>query len=195
MTALDDLEARLRDHRSNHRDEPRTRRSAVAVVLRFGVPGPEVLLMTRTVHEADPWSGQVALPGGRHEPEDPDLLATAIRETHEEVGLDLGGSGELLTRFAPIQARARGGKIDMDVTPFAFRFDGGVEPVAGPEASEVFWMPLTPVVAGELDGHYPYERAGVVHELPSWHYEGRVVWGLTYRMLRGMLEETRLLRP
>ena len=187
LPAPDELAARLRAHRAPEIPEPPTRRSAVAAVLRTVESAPEVLLMTRAEHEADPWSGQVSLPGGRHDPGDPDLLATAIRETREEAGLDLSLEAELLCRLASVGARARGRVIDMDVTPFVFRV-GDVSLAPGPEASELFWLPLARTVTGELDSEYRYERGGLVHRMPCWRFEGRVIWGLTYGMLSGMLE-------
>ena len=62
--------------------------AAVALVLRQA-PALELLLIKRSSSEDDPWSGQMALPGGRRDPADAGLQHTAIRETHEEVGLDL----------------------------------------------------------------------------------------------------------
>lgn len=183
-----DLESRLRGHRANTDHEPQQRRSAVAAVLRALGPSSEVLLMKRAEHPADPWSGQISMPGGRREPDDQDLLQTAVRETHEEVGLDLDGSAELLCRLAPMQARARGGRLAMDVTPFVFRFDGGTQPRVSREAAEVFWFPLGRAARGELDAEFPYERDGIVHRLPCWRFERHTIWGMTYRMLSSVLE-------
>src|SRR4029450_1300778 len=71
-------------------------RAAVAVVLRPGAAdSAELLLIERARKAGDPWSGHMALPGGRHDPEDVELRSTAERETLEEVGIDLRG-GELL---------------------------------------------------------------------------------------------------
>src|SRR6185503_17634978 len=64
------------------------RLAVVALVLREGLEGPELLVIKRSEAEHDHWSGHMALPGGRVEPEDESLLATAARETFEEVGLD-----------------------------------------------------------------------------------------------------------
>jgi 8-oxo-dGTP pyrophosphatase MutT (NUDIX family) len=185
---LAELEARLRAFQAGAEPAPQQRRAAVAAVLRRNAGAAEVLLMTRAEDDRDPWSGQVSLPGGRHDAErDADLLATAVRETREEVGLDLGAA-ELLCRLAPIQARARGTLLPMDVAPFVFRLERAPALVLGAEAREAFWLPLAGVLSGELDGTHRYERDGLVHELPSWRYEGRVVWGMTHRMIRALLD-------
>src|SRR5512143_2692083 len=68
------------------------KRAAVAALVRDAPAGPRVLLMKRVDREGDPWSGHISLPGGRHDKRDPDLLATAIRETHEELGIQLAGT-------------------------------------------------------------------------------------------------------
>jgi len=56
------------------------RRAAVALILRDGAAGIELLFIRRAEHPMDPWSGQMAFPGGRAEPGDRDLEATAVRE-------------------------------------------------------------------------------------------------------------------
>ena len=66
-------------------------RAAVAICLGPGADGLAVLMMRRVEHPEDPWSGQISLPGGREEPEDPSLSVTARRETLEEVGLEHSG--------------------------------------------------------------------------------------------------------
>jgi 8-oxo-dGTP pyrophosphatase MutT (NUDIX family) len=185
---LEGLEARLRAFRPAAGPEPPQKRAAVAAVLRRSAGATDVLLMTRAEHPRDPWSGQVSLPGGRHDPTcDADLFATAVRETREELGLDLGAA-ELLCRLAPIQARTRGTLLPMDVTPFVFRLAVPAALTLGAEAREAFWLPLASVLSGELDATHRYERDGLVHELPSWRYGGRVVWGMTHRLIRALLD-------
>src|SRR5574341_145553 len=83
--ALSRTPARVEDEVSN--------RAAVAVVLRDGNPAIEILFIRRAEHPDDPWSGQMAFPGGRAEPGETDLLETAIRETAEEIGIDLRETG------------------------------------------------------------------------------------------------------
>src|SRR5437899_12160912 len=83
------------------------RRAAVALVLRDGPSGVELLFIRRAEHPEDPWSGQMAFPGGRAEPGDPDLRATAVRETEEEIGVDLALEAEYLGVLDEARAAAR----------------------------------------------------------------------------------------
>jgi 8-oxo-dGTP pyrophosphatase MutT (NUDIX family) len=166
---------------------PPPRRAAVAVALALDGP-PRVLLMRRAAHPGDPWSGQVSLPGGGHEPEDADLLATAVRETREEVGVDLGRDARLVGALEARRARARGAVLDLDVTPFVFTLERAVEPAVNEEAEEAFWLPLDRVLRGELDHAYAYRHTdGRTIELPSWRFEERVIWGMTHRILSDLL--------
>src|SRR5688500_11808432 len=80
------------------------RRAAVALVLRDGPQGLELLFIRRAEHPLDPWSGQIAFPGGRAEPGDADLRTTAIRETAEELGFDLAADAEYLGHLDEVQA-------------------------------------------------------------------------------------------
>ncbi len=184
------VEARLAARIVAEPDPAPERRAAVAIVLRLAET-PDVLLMKRVEHDGDPWSGQISLPGGGREPEDVDLFATAVRETREEVGIDLARHGRPLGRLTPIHARARGRLLAMDVSPFVFELTGAVEPVVGEEAREAFWFPIDAALRGDLDRPFPYDHDGVIHELPSWHYEGRVVWGMTHRIVSTLLATLR----
>ena len=68
-------------------------------------------------------------------------------------------------------------------------------PVLGPEASEAFWLPLAPALAGELDEPFRYERGEVVHRLPSWRFEGRTIWGMTHGILSRFGDALRAAEP
>jgi len=182
-----DFEQRLVAHRAVDSVQPPTRRAAVAVILRASPAGRDLLLMRRVLHERDPWSGHVSLPGGTQERDDADLLGTALRETREEVGVDLGEQGSLLCRLGPVPAIGRGRRLPMDITPFVFRLEQQVVPVIGQEAEAVFWLPLERAVAGEFDGWHTWRDGPLQRRLPCWTYEGHVVWGLTYTMIQQVL--------
>jgi len=178
-----DFGQRLAARRSSAALLEGTRRAAVAATLREASDGLEVLLMRRAMRAGDRWSGQISLPGGHVEPTDPSVVAAAIRETHEEVGLDLARDAEVLGELAPLQAMARGRRVDLLITPVVFQYRGTGAVTLGPEADDAFWLPLGPVRRGELDAEHRYEHEGVVHPLPSWRFGERVVWGLTHRIL------------
>jgi 8-oxo-dGTP pyrophosphatase MutT (NUDIX family) len=164
------------------------RRAAVAALLREGERGPEVLLMLRAIHSGDRWSGQVSFPGGREEEHDPDLRATAIRETAEEVGVDLARTAEVIGRLDAVRARNRAGITRLSVWPFVFAASEPVEPSTSDEAASVFWLPLQLAASGELDAVYDYKAGPLSLSLPCWRYQGHVVWGMTFGMLQGFLE-------
>ena len=165
---------------------PDHRRAAVAVVLHAARAGPEVLLMERVQDERDPWSGQVSLPGGHEEDGDPDLVATAVRETREELGIDLG-SATLGGAFGPVRARVRGRLLQTTIVPVVFVPNRRPAVELGPEAAAAFWLPLRQAAAGELDGIHVLGGEGPRRELPCWNWEGRVVWGLTHLILGDLL--------
>jgi len=160
------------------------RLAAVAAVLRDGPYGAELLLIQRAERSSDPWSGHMALPGGRHDPSDPDVLATAFRETREEVGIDLARAGTLLGRLDDLPAVARGRHVGLTITPFVFALDQDVQLRTNHEVHEALWVALGPLYHDERAMTYQYALGESIFEMPAWDVEGRVVWGLTYRILK-----------
>jgi 8-oxo-dGTP pyrophosphatase MutT (NUDIX family) len=163
--------------------------AAVAAVLREQHGDAEVLLIRRAKQESDPWSGHMAFPGGRQDPSDPDLLHTAVRETEEEVGLRLHPEAHLLGRLDDLPAVARGRRVGLVIAPFVFAI--GEAPELVPNASEVdelVWTPLSPLARGARDTKFPYQLEGRSFELPAYDVDGRIVWGLTHRMLGELFE-------
>jgi len=170
------------------------RQAAVAAVLRErdAALGPEVLLIRRAERAGDPWSGHMAFPGGRREPNDADLLATALRETHEEVGLDLTAHARLLGRLDDVDAVARGQRVGMVIAPyiFALHADVPLAPGAG-EVAEALWAPVLPLYRGDSRTTYPYTHGAVRYDLPAHRVGDRIVWGLTYHMLEALFHIAR----
>ena len=162
---------------------PEKRRAAVAAVLHDDPAGLRVLLMKRALREGDPWSGHISLPGGGYHATDASLLETAIRETHEELGIDLGRA-LLAGSLAPLHPRTSG-PLGIEVTPFVFIAGDAPEPVCGPEALSAFWLPLELAASGSLDATYTYPTTQMA--FPSWAYDGHVIWGLTWRILGDLL--------
>ncbi|KYF93730.1 hypothetical protein BE18_44470, partial [Sorangium cellulosum] len=156
-----------------------------------GSPEPgeaELLLIRRAEHPGDPWSGHMALPGGRREVQDESLLATAIRETREEVGIDLAAHGTLLARLPDIPAVVRGRRVGMIIAPFVFALRSTPDLTLSGEVAEALWTPLGPLARGERTSSYAYTHEGNVLQLPCLRVDERVVWGLTYLMLEQLFE-------
>ncbi|MEM9693414.1 MAG: CoA pyrophosphatase, partial [Myxococcota bacterium] len=162
------------------------RYAAVAVVVWFPPRrGPEVLLIRRTEHPGDPWSGHMAFPGGREDASDVSLLQTATRETLEEVGLDLEATAEPLGRLRDVDAVARAKRINLVIAPHVFLLRT-MPPrlVLDPrEVAEALWTNLGPMYRGEVDTTTRYTHEGRPLDLPGFSVGDRVVWGLTHRML------------
>lgn len=154
-----------------------TRRAAVAAIVEAG----RVLCMVRAAREGDPWSGHISLPGGGYHKSDGELLATAIRETHEELGVRLDRA-RVVGTLPVIHPRTSGGGIE--VTPFVFVPTETVVPELGPEAVGWFWLPLEAARTGAFDGTYRY-REGM--DFPCWNFDGHVIWGMTFRILQDLL--------
>lgn len=169
---------------------PGLKRAAVAAVLRERNVGgeAELLFIRRAEHPSDPWSGHMAWPGGRHDPADSDLLSTAVRETREEVGIDLGAHATLLARLPDVHATARGVFLGLVIAPFVFSLKQDREVVKNHEVAETVWTPLGPLIRGEGRGTFPYVYQGQELELPCLRIGSRVVWGLTYQMLMSLGE-------
>jgi 8-oxo-dGTP pyrophosphatase MutT (NUDIX family) len=165
-------------------------KAAIGAILRAPPAGgdAEILLMRRAERSGDPWSGHMAFPGGRRDEKDASPLATAVREVREEVGIDLEAHGTLLARLPDVPATARGRRLDMIIAPFVFALRSSVELTPNHEVAETVWAPLGPLARGEAAGTFPYRHEGVLLHLPCLRVGERIVWGLTYQMLRALFD-------
>ncbi len=159
--------------------------AAVAVL----VAGPElsVALIRRATDPRDPWSGHMALPGGRRDPLDIDLVATATRETFEEVGIDVVGQRPW-GALPSVSAVSDGQSAGLSVTAFLFRLDARPSETLNHEVAELLWVPLEELQSGLYLSEFRYESARGARTFPAWDIRGRIVWGLTHRILSTLLE-------
>lgn len=174
-------------------DDLSLRRAAVALVLREGKEGAELLVIKRSEAEHDHWSGHMALPGGRVEPEDESLLATAARETFEEVGLDLGAGGEPIARLGTIRPSSPFAPR-VSVTPFVFVAPQGYhatgesqELLLSEEVAAAFWFPVDELKKGGRSAVFRMVFAGVEREWPAYPSQHGLIWGITERILTEFL--------
>jgi 8-oxo-dGTP pyrophosphatase MutT (NUDIX family) len=163
------------------------RRAAVAAILRPHGPEAEILLIRRAERAGDPWSGHMALPGGHQDPGDVDLKATALRETLEEVGVDLR-EHDYLGQLAEVPATIRGRKIGISIAPHVFALRTSVSLQPNYEVAEAVWADLGPMARGELDDVKEWHYEGELRRAPSFRVDGRVVWGLTHHILGNLFE-------
>ncbi|HKE91833.1 MAG TPA: CoA pyrophosphatase [Gemmatimonadales bacterium] len=160
---------------------------ALIVIERNGL---EALFIKRAARVGDPWSGQVALPGGRYEPEDGDLLRTAIRETREETGVDLSGAERLgvlddLYPRTPTLPPVR-------VRPFVFTISAAPPLVASDEVERAFWLPLARLAEPGVRRDVKLIVRGEPRIFPAYDLGDDVIWGMTERILTPFLTLTNI---
>lgn len=167
--------------------DPAWRAAAVALVLRAAEPtGLELLFIRRAEYAEDPWSGQVAFPGGRHERGDESLARTAIRETWEETGIDLAASGALLGALDDVRPNT----IVLPrvvVRPFVAAVSADAEIRESGEVAEAFWVPLDALRADSGWGETEVLAGGLARRVQAFQHGEHVVWGMTERIVRQLL--------
>lgn len=174
--------------RPGRRDSPPgVRRAAVALLLRPAGGELELLLIKRAVRAGDPWSGHMALPGGRRDPGDADDAATAVRETREEVGIDLDRTGHPLGSLDDVAPRSGAPRIV--VSPFVFGVPADTHATPNAEVEAALWIPLRELAHPDAATEHLLETVtGDPRRFPAIGARGHVVWGLTHRILSDLLE-------
>ncbi|GCF85512.1 coenzyme A pyrophosphatase [Geobacter sp. SVR] len=185
MDQIKQISAALNSHPPRIIEPGGRARAAVALILRDESNGLNGLFIERSSNENDPWSGHIALPGGRAEESDRGPRHTAERETQEEIGLNLSAARYLgrLSDIAP-------GGLNIVISCFVYAVTE--EPILYPdrhEIAEVSWFPV-----GELDraarhSHVEFMFRGRMRRFPAvemWRENKQQMWGITYRLLRNL---------
>jgi 8-oxo-dGTP pyrophosphatase MutT (NUDIX family) len=133
----------------------------------------EALFAKRTEDPRDPWSGQIAFPGGRSKEVDATLMQTACREFFEETYIDICKRAEMLGFLQTVSPR---NSPVVTVTPFVAYSDRKFVFTPSTEVAEVFWAPLALLKRNVVDVEV---QGTVLRRVPAFVYEGHVVWGLT----------------
>ena len=164
--------------------EGSARPAAVLVLLFPDEAGEARLVLTERADRGGHHSGEVSFPGGRAEPGDADIVATALREAAEEVGLDAVAAGvrvlgTLSMQWIPVS--------NFTVTPVVAVAER--RPLMTPQLSEVAAILEAPVRAFLPGG----ELIRVEREIRGWQIRyaaypigGLAVWGMTARVLGGL---------
>jgi len=168
--------------------DPGVRRAAVLLAMRARLDGePELLMIKRSDYEGDPWSGHIAFPGGRMEPEDGDLAATAVRETWEETGVDVSADGLVLGHLDELCPRSPH-LPPLVIRPFVALVRADVEIVPSHEVADAFWVPLSSLRMADAWGLGTVNVRGQDRTVSVFRHGDHTVWGLTERVLRQFLE-------
>ena len=164
-------------------DRPSARRASVAIVLCGDTAAPSVCFVERARRARDPWSGDIAFPGGWAKHGDEGLRAAAMRETHEEIGLPLTDThhmGDLppmpISRF----------DTEFGIIGASVFYVGRSRPALQPDGREIaraFWVPATDLYHPDNRTVVHWSRSGPPQPRPAITVGSGVVWGLTYRVL------------
>ena len=187
---MDRLGKYLATHAPTTVEEPDLGRAAVAVVI--APDPPAILFIRRATRDGDPWSGQMALPGGKLDPDDADLRATAVRETFEEVAISLESAKFLgtLDDVAPRSSLLP----PLMVRPYVFTLREAFPPVpSSHEVADAFWLPLADLLRPGAYGAIPIDIRGTPRVFPAYFLGNHVVWGLTERIVSTLLRGIRLI--
>jgi 8-oxo-dGTP diphosphatase len=153
--------------------------AAVALLLKQNRGDFEILLVKRVENPQDPWSGQMALPGGKLESDDKDLKGTVTRETMEETGVALGDSSFL----GVLTAVKSESKLGMKVLPFVVLL--GAEPklkLCRDELESYMWVPYETIVRSKSSVQFSFGK------FPAYILGDAAVWGITYRILSQFIQ-------
>lgn len=136
------------------------------------------LLLTKRAEHLTLHRGEVAFPGGKWEPGDEDLMATALRETREEVALkaaQIEMMGQLNTCYT---------LAGIAVTPWVGCIVGEPRLRANPdELDAIFWVPLDFFKRDQRERTDIFQRQRCEDWAPVYHYEGFTIWGFTARVI------------
>ncbi|MGB1174643.1 MAG: NUDIX hydrolase [Luminiphilus sp.] len=165
-----------------------SKRAAVAITVRSGVSGPEILMIQRAVRQGDPWSGHMGFPGGRKDESDASDMACAKRETREEIGFDLDIYGELVCQLSDVNTGWRADRPEMLVAPFVFKV--GSTPVfeLNHEVDDTLWVPLSFLLNDANRSRHQWDWRGEVLESDAFTFDDRLIWGLSLMMIDELLQ-------
>lgn len=183
------------DDVSDHERTVARRGAAVAIVLsrrgREGTDEGELLLVRRATYAGDPWSGHIALPGGRHEPTDASLEETARRETLEETGIDLRGARCIaeLPQLTPRSLHLPA----LLIRPYVFTYDGDRAVTLSSEIAEAWWHPVAELRRDDAWETLEVRAGDATRMVRGYRWREHVIWGITERILAELFARPALL--
>lgn len=170
------------------RDEP-FHEAAVALVLKTSDTADDLdlLLIRRATRDGDPWSGQIGLPGGRFEPQDESLEHTALRETMEELSLDLRAYGEVLGPLDELRPRTPV-LPPVIVRPFVYAVREVPPLVPSNEVAEYRWVRVGALFHKDARVRTDVRVRDLQMSVEAYQLGDFTVWGMTERILATFAE-------
>jgi 8-oxo-dGTP pyrophosphatase MutT (NUDIX family) len=168
--------------------DPKLRGAAVAAIFRIASGDAlELLMIERASYAGDPWSGHIAFPGGRREPYDLTLLDTALRETREEIGVDILTTGRVLGALEPVNPLSPS-LPPLSIAPFVALLTRDVPLVLNDEVASAFWVPLSALQHLDASREVAVTLSnGTTRTVRAFVHDRYTIWGLTERILRDLL--------
>jgi 8-oxo-dGTP pyrophosphatase MutT (NUDIX family) len=182
---LDEIHARLSSVSPRIDKKPARMSASVALVLREAGADLEALFIRRAEHDADPWSGHLAFPGGRLDAEDADARSAAERETVEELGVDLTDSST--TRCLGQLSDVLGHAESIRVSAYVYGISGNPSLRPNHEVRDAFWTPLHHCTDPGRQSVREFSYLDVSMPLPTIRLledaNAPVLWGITYKFM------------
>lgn len=184
MISLTAIKKNVKAHRPNVIELGDNKHAAVALMLREDEQRVEALFIERAKNKGDPWSGQMAFPGGMVERFDVDARQAAERETVEEVGVDLT-MADYLGQMDDQQGRHRGHPTGIVVRGYIYLVDVATRVKANYEVQDIVWVPLHRFLDTSCHTRvvHPVEPDKTFPGIRVSEKEHQVVWGLTHRFM------------
>jgi 8-oxo-dGTP pyrophosphatase MutT (NUDIX family) len=152
--------------------------AAVVILITPTIFDLELFMVKRSQSIGDPWSGDIAFPGGKRISEDKTLLETVIREVREETKINLNDN-EVLGYLDHVHSWV---KPEMTIQPIVYVFSEKPKFELNFELTKAFWAPIEELVKTKqqlkIKGWYS----------PAYNYKNEIIWGLTYRMIENIFE-------
>ena len=182
MLTIEQIHTCLKNHQPQTLALETRRHAAVAILLTEADQRPEVLFIRRAEYAGDPWSGDVAFPGGGIEPQDEGAQQAAERETWEEIGLQLapqqclGQLDDLAGAYLPIR-----------ISSFVYRLAEKPQLKFNGEVVDSFWVPLETLQSCDRNQEQTFTYRGNTRSHPTVDLSGfceHYLWGISYRILQ-----------
>lgn len=166
-----------------------TRASVSVIINEQRSLGTSLLMIQRAHFPGDLWSGHMAFPGGKHEIEDAHITETALRESHEELGIPshaiqrIGRLSDILARPYRLQQKP------MVVSPLLFEAKQQLAFTPNEEVADVLWIPLSHFLTKENRQTMRWKQGGDEMTVPCYYYQDKKIWGISLIMIDELVQK------